>query len=93
MENYNIIDYSTPNTITGRQIDSSFNTNTFIVKSGAIKSLTTDALLILLSKSNNISQEKRERAQKIVDTQTDIDFLEIELKNKRKLFADLEKQF
>lgn len=60
---------------------------------GYIKSVTTDALLILLSKSNNISNERKDLAQKIIDAQSDIEFLNDELKNKKKLFSELEKQF
>lgn len=58
---------------------------------GKLKNILTDALAILASKSKNITEEKLQWAQKVVDIYTDIEYHKSQLEKLNKEFNDLEK--
>lgn len=68
--------------------DTKYMNNTLEV-TGKIKSTLTDALSILYSKSKNITEEKREWAQKIVDIHADLEYHNEQIKKLNKEFEDL----
>lgn len=101
MNNLNISD-PVINTSTG--ISSDWHTgwsdsNVFIYKcpsyamevKGNFKNILTDALSILQSKSKNITDEKKQWAQKVVDIHNDIEYYQDQLNKLNKEFDDLTK--